>query len=288
MAPTVHKPLSTQAIKKLEQMSEAQKIRLLARLILIKQNNRLTAISNIVLHDEWQNRPAKYPEVDYTFGEVKAELLHHLYDQNENYEQGDKYTHMQKFLGDSSVNLYDVMDNFTMIAYVLYYSKMLKLCQKYNVRTLYDLREAKDNAYLSVAKYLDLSKMHFEYDPNMPKIPSSFMQACYRKSLFEYLKNDLKFDNEYAFLYEVATGRKYIKTKTETKQPTPNYKEERYSVYANQVEVYYQGGQCYYMDSEGNLYPADQVGDFNYGEKTIKATPNGFVEEYSNDYDKSY
>ncbi len=261
-----HKQLSAQALKKLSNMDYDDKVRLYARLRILKQNSQISGILTRTLND-------------YYINDVKAEITHHLYDGNNNYAYGYKYYEILDAMREN-INVFQHFNTYTMCAYMIYFEKFIELAK--NAKDMDDLRYAKDCALSYVKQTCDFSRdrMEMDYDEKQAKI-SSLLKPEYRREVVEYLTKDLK----------IKDGFEFARQNMEEDFEFTDCGEISYScdkVYANNVEEYTdENGNVCYLDADGNLYQSDEIEDFNYNDYTLSATENGFS-VHKKDYDDEY
>ncbi len=270
--------LSKQAIKRLESMTEDEKVRLMALLEIKKANNQINGILNV--------RPFVY------YNTLRAELVHHLFDENDSYAteripltreeyfENRRKTVNYKILVNlfkKQADIYSKMDVYTAIAYALYYDSFVKLSD--GVQNIEQFREAKRDAYHEVRDMTDLFMLNFDYLEDENKKTASLLAPDYRVALENYLRKEFKLGYKYEaiteFLKNYFTHDLSIDYDMEDVGP-----QEHYDVYANNVEAYRdENGNVYYLDADGEIYYPDQVGDYKTDNATIKATEEGISVE---------
>lgn len=270
--------LSKQAIKRLESMSEDEKVRLLALLEIKKANNQINGILSV--------GPFVYHNT------LRAELVHHLFDENdydavsrmpltkEEYFENKRKTINYKMLVNlfqQQKDIYSKMDIYTAIAYALYYDNFIMYAD--GVRTIDGFRQAKRDAYHDVRDMADLFQLNLDYVEGDNKKTGSLLVPDYRVALENYLRKEFKLGYKYEaiteFLKDYFTNVLVIDYDIEGVGP-----QEHYDVYANNVEAYRdEKGNVYYLNADGEIYYPDQVGDYKTENATIKATEDGISVE---------
>lgn len=258
------KSLTPQAIKKLKSMTQNDKVHLLARLVIMRQNSQ---ISGMLARSVGT----------YSLGYKKAEIVHQLYDGNGRDKQ--RFNHMLNVL--STKNPYDYFDTYTLCAYAVYFDKFLKYLSKMDtIKGAYEEAEYETSAFVDTnSLFIDCPHTTF----------GSLTSRDNRKQVVAYLFKDLK-------IYDIKTAlEKYLKGE-KIEQSSHKYQKlskhqaniNVYSagkVYANQVESYKdENGNTYFLDAEGNLIDKDEIQDFHFENITLHATKKG-IKCYQ-DYDK--
>lgn len=253
----IDKSLSIQALKKLSKMDFDDKVRLFARCRILRQNSQINGILNRIVAFE-------------SFEDIRSEIVHHLFDQNDMYYNSERYKTIFDIMK-SKQNLYKKFDAYTLCAYMIYFEKFISLAT--NSLTIKDIRYAKVMAYNYALKFVDVNKLNANYVEPEDQKTDSMLKKEYRRSLVIYLINDLKIQNGFAFVKNYLTDSL---TNDDFLQSVPVY--DPYKTYANQVEEYKDAnGKVYYLDSEGNLVDVNEIQDYNYKNGVMKATNNGLM-----------
>ena len=269
--------LSKQAIKRLESMTEDEKVRLMALLEIKKANNQINGILNV--------RPFVY------YNTLRAELVHHLFDENDSYAteripltreeyfENRRKTVNYKILVNlfkKQADIYSKMDVYTAIAYALYYDSFVKLSD--GVQNIEQFREAKRDAYHEVRDMTDLFMLNFDYLEDENKKTASLLAPDYRVALENYLRKEFKLGYKYEAITEFL--KNYLTHDLIIDDDIEIGPQEHYDVYANNVEAYRDDqGNVYYLDADGEIYYPDQVGEYKTENATIKATEDGISVE---------
>ncbi len=258
---TSYKKLSQQAINKLSKMSVEEKIWLYARTCIIEQNNKIKSIIINALGT-------------YALEETKAEIVHHLYDENSPYDFPQKYKNMQMIMNNRQ-SIYKKSDTYTLCAYMLYYDKFIELAK--NATNLKQIRWAKEQAYKNTIALIDVNLLNINYDSYYLAKTDSLLRKDYRRELLMYLIKDLDIQNGYQLAKDFILGNVYKKTPQKINTTIDK-------VFANQVEEYKNAdGTSYYMDSDGNYYEYYEIEDCKLNNVTLKATSNGIKEIFKDD-----
>lgn len=249
------KNLTKQAIKKLEGMDYDDKVKLFARLCIMRQNKEISGIIIGAIGQEYLN-------------EFKAELTHHLFDQNDQYGNSRNFSILLRYMM-NGVNVYDQCDAYTLCAYMYYYEKFIKLAE--GSRSYSDLRYAKEEAFHQTIKFCDLSRLDAQYESNVKF--GSLLNKEYRKAVVDYLIKDLKIKNGYNF------AETYMQDLYEDDiygEPEPTLKGGK--IGANCVEEYKdEKGNTYYLDADGQLYYPDEIAEYQLEDGILSATDDGFI-----------
>ena len=260
-----NKNLSTRSLNKLKILTKDEKVRLFARTCLISLNQKM--------------RPIIYNTVGcYSYEETKAEILHHLFDQNDPYQFPQNFSDVQKILN-AHQSVYKKFDTYTLCAYVLYYKLFVNTANnsKTHVKTMRDIRAAKEKASEKIWSFADIKNMSINYVERPEAKIDSLLKKEYRNAILVYLIDDLKIKNAYSFLLN------YIKEKNNEKTEHFNNSNND-KIYANQVEEYKDNeGNAFYLDSEGNIYKPEEISDYTFEKYKMKATKNGFITEDNKD-----
>ena len=272
--------LSKQALKKLESMSEYEKVRLLALLQIKKTNSQINGMLNV--------RPFVF------YDGLRAEIVHHLFDENdynareniplsrEEYFENERKTINYKILVNlfkQQQDIYTRMDAYTAIAYALYYYKFVELAEKAD--NIEKLRAAKREAYHKVRDVANLFKLNFDFVEADNQKTTSLLAADYRVALEKYLRKEFnlgyKPDAINEFLEKHFAEYEEFDFDEEEFDREP---QREYDIYANNVEEYRDDkGNVYYLDPDGHVYYPEEVGDYNDGTTVVKATEDGFLSE---------
>ena len=255
------KPLTPQAIKKLSNMEYHEKVRLFARCYVIKQNSQIAGILSKAVGP-------------YNVDVVKAEITHHLYDENDNYEYPKKYNELLNLMINKE-NVYKKFDDYTLCAYVLYFNKFIEYAQ--NSKNIEHIRYAKHRATKEVMEFLDRSRFNVDFIERDDAKTDSLLKKEYRRSLVNFLVKDLEVESGLAFITDYVNDEISLEDYLNSRpQLDPN------KVYANQVEEYIVNGITYYLDTEGNVLDYEQIEDFEYNGVVLSATKNGLIEKIEN------
>lgn len=248
------KKLTIFLVKKLSNMDFDEKVRLFARLAIMRKNSQISGLLSRIVGTE-------------ELALVKTELVHHLYDENDNHKFNTRYLDLMEALKDSK-NVYDNLDTYTLCAYLVYFDNFINYV--YGAKNLADIRNAKYFAYVETLNYVD---------PNQLVVYSkqqsfgSLLNKEYRNSLIRYLTKDLNAKNSTQFFQDYLQGdlnQEVIYNSNPIYSP--------YKTYANQVEQYLdKNGNVYYLDCDGNYLDASEIEDFKYNDITIRATKQGLV-----------
>ena len=253
------KQLTLKLLKKLKEMDFDDKVRLYARLRVLRQNKQISGIiANSVGFE--------------SFTSLKSEITHHLYDGNDNYTYSDKYNEMFDAMCQNK-NIFPFFDTYTMCAYMIYFEKFIEYAK--NVYLTSDLRYAKDKALQYVKSHcnFDRKKLNMGYDESTLKL-GTLLKPEYRRSVVRFLASDLKIKNGFDFVAD------YMNDEYIMEDSVPVYDSNK--VYANTVEEYKdENGEVYYLDTEGNLYTSDDIADYEHNGITISATDHGLTEHTS-------
>ena len=243
------KTLTPQLTKKLENMTDDDKVHLLARLVIMRQNSQISGLLSRIIGTSG-------------LGLVKSEVVHELYDCNGKYQR--RFNYLLNIL--SSQNPYDNFDTYTLCSYCIYFDVFLncvKGAQRYS-----DIKEAFEYAADLVLEKVDQGLLNIG---EMPKKFGSLAQKDYRKNIVKYLMNDLKCTDILGLFERFITGESLIEDRFYLKESDEGY-------YANQVEQYTDSnGEIYYLDAEGNLVEYNEIKDFRYNNFIVRATKHGFV-----------
>ena len=256
------KQLTVQALKKLSQMNYEDKVRLFARCCILRQNSQISGILTRAV--------GSYGRTD-----IKAEIVHHLYDENDQYKYPNRYERLSNCMM-NKVNIYNKFDDYTLCAFMIYYDKFIELAD--NAKNIYDIRRAKEQAYKHVLKYIDRRKLNMNYKENPNLKTESMLKKEYRRALVSYLAKDLGIKKGYDFVMGYLTGDIDMQ-KAEEEYNASKQTFDANKTYANQVEMYFgPNGSVYYLDADGNVVDSDNIEDFNANGITISATKDGIVE----------
>ena len=251
--------LSPQAIKKLSNMSEDEKIHLLARLVIMRQNSQISGLLS--------------RESDY-LGYAKAEIVHELYDGNGRNKR--RFNLMMEFLSDK--NPYDYFDTYTLCAYVYYFN-----CFLHNMNVAMTIREGYQIACGKTLEIVDETRLYIGQKTSF----GSLLSKENRKAVLEFLMKDFKIYNEFKAIGSYLKGEK-IEQKSQKYSKLSTFSNQNNEVYANQVERYVdENGKPYYLDMEGNLVDYDEIKDYHMGNLTVHATKLGLV-TYLDNKEKTY
>lgn len=262
------KQLTPYILKRLSNMSFDEKVRLYARLRLLKQNKQISGIISKTVGFE-------------TFNSLKAEITHHLYDGNDNYVNADKYHEMLDAMINNK-NIFTMFDAYTMCMYMLFFDKFIEYAK--DARYTDHIRYAKEKAldYIKSNTYFDRQLLNMDYDEKGAGM-STLLKPEYRRSIVKYLTQDLKIKNGFDFVQKYVNDELDIDYEDIIPQTDPN------KVYANTVEEYRDAnGRVYYIDADGNTYDSSEIADFDYNGYSLSATKNGFVAKSKtkdNDYE---
>lgn len=265
---TSYKKLSTQSLNKLSNMSIEDKIWLYARTCIIDQNNKIKSIIINALGT-------------YALEETKAEIVHHLYDENSPYNFPKRYKNMQMIMNNRQ-SIYKKSDTYTLCAYMVYYEEFIKLAK--NAKTLKQIRNAKEQAYKNVKTYIDIKSLNINYDSYKLAKTDTLLKKEYRRDLLIYLINDLQIENGFDLAKNYLLGTTYTHSTftTPTSPTTPTNNSTK--IYANQVEEYKNAdGSVFYLDSDGNSYEYYEIEDCKHSKGILKATENGIIEQSQDD-----
>lgn len=260
------KPLTVQALKKLSQMSYEDKVRLFARCCILRQNSQIAGILTRAVGP-------------YERNDVKAEIVHHLYDENDQYRYSRNYNELLDNMMNKQ-NIYNKFDDYTLCAFMVYYDRFIALAE--SARNINDIRYAKEKAYNYVLKYIDRDLLNMDYVENPNLKTESMLKKEYRRALVSYLAKDLNIKKGFDFVMNYLTGE------FDMQEAMEEYNASRPALdpnktYANQVEEYRgPNGTVYYMDADGNVIDYNEIEDFNINGITLSATKNGVVEYYNN------
>lgn len=247
------KQLTVQALKKLTNMHFYEKVRLFARCAIFRQNIRINGLLIELFGID---------QLD----SVKAEIVHHLFDENDQYKFTADYNQLMETMKQKK-DLYKKFDTYTLCAYALYYDKFIELSNK--AHSLQDIRTAKEFAYNYVSKFVDRNKFNLYYKEDPDFKTDSMLKKEYRRSLVKYLQEDLNIKDGFEFLEDVL--KEEI---TDENYMDPYYDPNK--TYANQVEEYYdENGNLYYLNAEGELIDCDDIEDFEHRNIKLTATENG-------------
>ena len=256
------KQLTPFILKRLSNMSFDEKVRLYARLRVLKQNKQISGII--------ANSNGFEP-----FTDLKAEITHHLYDGNDDYYNGEKYYEMFKAMTENK-NIFPMFDTYTMCMYMLYFDKFIEFAK--DARFSQDIRNAKQKALLYIKENTNFDRqlLNMDYDEKGTGM-STLLKPEYRRSVVKYLTQDLKIKNGFEFVQGYVNGELDFDYDELIPQSDPN------KVYANTVEEYKDAdGNVYYLDADGNTYDSSEISDYNYNGYSLSATKNGFVAKSKN------
>lgn len=258
-----NKSLTIQAIKKLGSMNYEQKFRLFLRAIIMNQNSQIAGLLSHTMGI-------------YDLKDFKSEIVHHLYDGNDEYNYYVKHNELLSAMNDKD-NIYDRFDTYTLAGFVLYYSNFMEEAK--DATDIRDLRWAKDNACKKTLQIIDRDKLNLSYN-NELKI-DSMTKREYRKSLLEYLKKDLKIKNINDAIIDFANeDAQYEEMLKDYYESLPFF--ESGKIYANQVEEYKTNdGKVMYLDPEGNIIDYLDIEDYVYNGYILRATSSGLIETKS-------
>ena len=252
--------LSPQAIKKLNSMSEDEKIHLLARIIIMRQNSQISGLLS--------------REISYgTLGYAKAEIVHQLYDGNGRNKQ--RFNNLMGLLSDK--NPYDYFDTYTLCAYVYYFGYFL-----HNMNVVRTIKEGYQIAGGKAYQLVDDRRLCIGQKTSF----GSLLAKNNRDAVKSYLMKDLKIFNEFKAIESYLKGEK-VEQKAPKYSTLSHFYAQSNEVYANQVERYVdENGKPYYLDMEGNLIDCDEIKDYHMDNLTVHATKRGLV-TYEDDEQKS-
>lgn len=243
------KSLTPQAIKKLKSMTQNDKVHLLARLVIMRQNSQISGILSRIIGTSG-------------LGLVKSEIVHELYDGNGKYRQ--RFNHLLNIL--SSQNPYDNFDTYTLCSYCLYFDTFLnsvKGAGRYS-----DIKEAFEYSADIALEKVDQGLLNID---SMHKRFGSLAQKDYRKNVVKFLMNDLKCTDIFGLFDRYISGESLTEDNSYSQQSCDG-------IYANQVEQYTdENGNIYYLDVEGNLINYDEIRDFKFNDIIMRATRHGIV-----------
>ena len=271
--------LSKQAIKRLESMTDEEKVRLLALLEIKECNNQINGILSV--------RPFVF------YPDLRSELVHHLFDENDQYArerlpetridyfENERKTINYKMLVNlfmQKQDIYPKMDAYTATAFALYYNYFVGYAS--DIRTVDEFRQAKIDAYHDVKPMADLFNLNLNYVEEDNKKTASLLAPDYRVALDTYLRKDLHLGNKREARVEFL--KEYFIHDLDAIYGNEDMEEHGYDVYANNVQEYYdEKGNVYYLDADGNVYYPDQVGDYHFEGGKMQATENGITEEHT-------
>ncbi len=243
------KGLTHQAIKKLQNMTEDDKVRLLARLVIMRQNSQISGFLSRIIGTSG-------------LGLVKSEIVHELYDGNGKYPH--RFNHLLNIL--SSQNPYDGFDTYTLCAYCLYFSTFLN-----SVRGAVRYSEIVDAYKYSADITLENVDRGLLNVDAVHKRSGALTQKDYRKYIVNYLLNDFNCKDIFGLLNRYVMGE-------ELNQNDVLVQAQNDVIYANQVEQYKdENGKVYYLDVDGNLVDYNEIKDFRSNNILMRATKHGVV-----------
>ena len=271
--------LSRQAIKRLESMTDEEKVRLLALLQIKECNNQINGILSV--------RPFVF------YPDLRSELVHHLYDENDQYARENlPETKLDYFENErKSVNykmlinmflrkqdIYPKMDAYTATAYALYYTYFVDYASEIN--SVEQFRQAKRDAYHKVKAMANLFDLRMDYTEQENKKTASLLVPDYRVALDKYLRKELHLGNKREAIADFL--KDYFLNDLDAIYANEGNEVGGYDVYANNVQEYRdEKGNVYYLDADGNVYYPDQVGDYNFAGGKMIATQDGLSEEHT-------
>ena len=256
------KPLSANALNKLSKMSYEDKVRLFARCYIIRQNPQIAGILTAAVGK-------------YAINDAKAEIVHHLYDQNDQYNNTHNYNELLSAMM-AKQNVYDMFDDYTLCAYVLYYQKFIELAE--GSKSINGIRRAKEEAFRYVKPMINFRKLNMDFVEKPDQKTEALLRKEYRRALVQYLAKDLNITKGYQFIQSYVKGEHLKEVDFDEADLTPALDPNK--VYANQVEVYKSPntGRVYYMTPDGDPISYDEIEDITFNGITLKATKDGIVE----------
>ncbi len=274
----MNKELTPKIKEKIKSLTTKQKTYIYLRALMVEKNKQLSS----VLHKKLSNE-------QYTI--IKAELLHFLYDGNTNYGNSYRYNRLLSFFQNRK-NVYDLMDNYSLCSYILYYDVFIK--NVFDAHTFDQIQREALYAYNKVSKYIERDRIHFNSFNDTNINLQTYLKSEYRYSLLNFLKKELKLEkninliNLYLYTnFDFALDDDINERISKTSKSFQNNKYDNNKIYANQVEEYIdENGNAYYLDHEGNLIQISDIEDFKYENEIIKATKKGLKISYN--YNEEY
>lgn len=231
--------LSKQGLEKLEKMPRANKVKLFHRLRIIELNKIISHILTNAVGNEDVRK-------------TKAKIIHQLYDGN--FKKDEKYNELQSVL-ESGKNFYDQLDVYTTVAYANYYASFVRNAG--NVHNYVGVESAMRKAFDEIQACVRTTELNIT--SNQKAMPSSLLQAKYRKAVIDFLEKELKIQfniNDTIILdgqlSEIEEEEIYKELASSSKSHPPRdiRNLEKY-VSAN--------GEVYYLDADGECYILDDV-----------------------------
>ena len=267
------KEITNKIKEKIKSLSTKQKQYIYLRALMIEKNKQLSSL----LHKKLTN-------VQYTT--IKAELLHFLYDGNTNNGNSYRYNKLLRFFQNKQ-NIYDLMDNYTLCSYILFYDIFIKT--SFNATNYKQIKRATNCAYYKISNFIEKNKIDFENFNDTNINLQTYLKSEYRNSMLNFLKKELKIKNnmdlinfylqtDFNFMLEDDINENIFKQKVQFS----NMLNDKSKIYANQVEEYVdENGHSYYLDHEGNYIEIEEIKDFVYKNQIIKATNKGLKTMYA-------
>ena len=233
--------LSKQSLEKLKSMPRAVKIKLFHRLRIIELNKVIGPIlANTVGNDNVRK--------------TKAKIIHQLYD--ENFKKDVKYSELQAVL-ESGVNFYDQLDGYTTAAYANYYALFVKHAK--NARNSFGIDSAMDKALHEVRSCVQTEDLRLVASKKNA-IPSSLLQAKYRKAVIAYLEEELK--TKFSTRQSIVVDGLDSDWEEEYASLIPEMTKRSRSLRSTRdLERYSMNGEVFYLDADGEFYLPDQVNE---------------------------
>ncbi len=269
----MNKELTPKIKEKIKSLTTKQKAYIYLRALMVEKNKQLSTFLHKILTNE-----------QYTI--IKAELLHFLYDGNTNYGNSYRYNRLLS-LFQNRQNVYDLMDNYALCSYILFYDSFIK--NSFDAHNYEQLKREATYTYNKILNLIERDRIHFNSFNDTNINLQTYLKSEYRQSILKFLKNELKIEKnidlinkylqtDFDFMLDDDIEERYKKFS----KPISQKNVEQDKIYANQVEEYFdENGNAYYLDHEGNLIQISDIEDFKYENEIIKATKKGLKISYT-------